>query len=549
NTGVDNVRDVIINNIALAPARDRFKVFVIDEVHMLSTSAFNALLKTLEEPPAHVIFILATTELHKLPDTILSRCQQFEFRQIPTEKIFNRLREIATAESVTIGESALREIARAGAGSLRDAQSAFDQVIAFSGNSISEEDVTSSLGLVSAATLARFAEAIARQETAILFELVEEIFARGYDARHFTRELMACFRHMLFIRAGVEQAEILGVTDVEITRLRELAPLFSEADLVRCFHLLAELEKEIKDSPQPRYQLELGLVGLAQVRRLIQLDELINRLETLEKRLDGGGAGTASEGQRSGGGGAPRPSGNPSPASATGPSAPPRLSTERAIPEREPLAPPPPLNRLGQNSVTEAPPPPPPVRTSLGIEPESVRPATARSIEEPFFDSEPLDLDPDDSFAPDPRIDRPAPPAPPPLKVRSAATPVSPGHGQEIQAIIGELQRLNRGLIETALDEARLEYQDGLLIATFGADDTFAKRIRESGELFRTIGEKALGRPLRVEVRVSGEVKKVVNEREAERERLRQRALQNPVVKQVLEQTRGEILWVREQGK
>ena len=128
NTGVDNVRDVIINNIALAPARDRYKVFVIDEVHMLSTSAFNALLKTLEEPPAHVVFIMATTELHKVPDTILSRCQQFEFRQIPTEKIFQRLREIAQAEGIQINEAALREIARAGAGSLRDAQSAFDQV-------------------------------------------------------------------------------------------------------------------------------------------------------------------------------------------------------------------------------------------------------------------------------------------------------------------------------------------------------------------------------------------------------------------------------------
>src|SRR5262249_16099338 len=136
NTGVDNVRDVIINSIAMAPARDRYKIFVIDEVHMLSTSAFNALLKTLETPPAHVIFIMATTELHKLPDTILSRCQQFEFRQIPTEKIFQRLRQIAASEAIKISDEALREIARAGAGSLRDAQSAFDQVIAFSGNEI-----------------------------------------------------------------------------------------------------------------------------------------------------------------------------------------------------------------------------------------------------------------------------------------------------------------------------------------------------------------------------------------------------------------------------
>lgn len=550
NTGVDNVRDVIINNIALAPARDHFKVFVIDEVHMLSTSAFNALLKTLEEPPAHVIFILATTELHKVPDTILSRCQQFEFRQIPTEKIFNRLREIATAESVTISDSALREIARAGAGSLRDAQSAFDQVIAFSGHQISEDDVTSSLGLVSAATLARFAEAIANQQTGALLELVEEIFSRGYDARNFTRELMACFRHLLFIRSGIEQGEMLGITDVETTRLQELAPLFSEADLVRCFHHLAALEKEIKDSPQPRYQLELGLVGLAQLRRLIQLDDLITRLEALEKRLDGPGRDNGNDGSGGGGARAPRATATPSVTGPTGgtggpgPSAPPRLSLERATTTPAALTPPPAITRpappepsapAGRGDAA----PPPLVTTSQNARPEP----------EPFFDSEPFDLD--EGEGPDQGFERTRPsPAPPTHRVRgAAATQAGPSTGGEIQAIIAELQRLNRGLIETALDGARLQYEDGLLIATFGADDTFAKRIRESGELFRSIGEKVLGRPLRVEVRISGEVKKVVNAREEEREQLRQRALQNPVVKQALEQTRGEILWVRERGK
>jgi len=132
NTGVDNVREAIIGNVAIAPARDRYKVFIIDEVHMLSGAAFNALLKTLEEPPPRVVFIMATTEKHKLPETILSRCQQFEFRTIATQKIAERLRLIADAEKVKITDGALREIARAGEGSMRDAQSAFDQVISFS---------------------------------------------------------------------------------------------------------------------------------------------------------------------------------------------------------------------------------------------------------------------------------------------------------------------------------------------------------------------------------------------------------------------------------
>src|ERR671939_1200619 len=161
NTGVDNVREAIINTVAVRPARDRFKVFIIDEVHMLSGAAFNALLKTLEEPPPRIVFIMATTELHKLPDTILSRCQQFEFRTIATAKIAERLRFIADAEKIKVDEEALREIARAGDGSMRDAQSAFDQVISFTGTEIKAEDVETALGLASAEMLSRVISAIA----------------------------------------------------------------------------------------------------------------------------------------------------------------------------------------------------------------------------------------------------------------------------------------------------------------------------------------------------------------------------------------------------
>src|ERR687896_510912 len=161
NTGVDNVRDAIIASVGIAPARDRYKVFIIDEVHMLSAAAFNALLKTLEEPPPRVTFIMATTELHKVPDTILSRCQQFEFRTIATQKIAERLSMIAKAEKIQIAKEALTEIARAGEGSMRDAQSAFDQVISFAGDKIKAEDVETALGLASTEMLTRVTNAIA----------------------------------------------------------------------------------------------------------------------------------------------------------------------------------------------------------------------------------------------------------------------------------------------------------------------------------------------------------------------------------------------------
>ena len=582
NTGVDNVRDVIINNLAISPARDRFKVFVIDEVHMLSTSAFNALLKTLEEPPSHVIFIMATTELHKVPDTILSRCQQFEFRQIPTEKIYVRLREIANAEGVTIAESALREIARAGAGSLRDAQSAFDQVIAFSGNTISEEDVTSSLGLVSVATLARFTEAIAQQQTRELFDLVEEIYSRGYDARNFTRELMAYFRHLLFIKSGIEESGILGVTEVEIVRLKELAPLFSEADLVRGFQLLAATEKEIKDSPQPRFQLELGLVRLAQLRRLKPIEELLGRLEALEKRLDGTGGSN------------PRPDnpGNPAP-----PNNPGRSSGNTVVPtphagtsasrltsatpsgsgvthEEGPVSPPPPalpafpaLPAVSSAPKTSRIAPPLPTQTETAVRSADEALSYSHVIPEmpeiPAFDSEPLDtpefydLTFSDETEPQGRTSRSgqssrpsqeAPSAPPVARFGAATTTANGTTGNEIESILRELKRINRNLILTALEGASLVYRDWTLIATFSSDDAFAKRLRESTVLFRSIGETLFGRPLRIEIHINGEVVTATNENANDRDRLHERAMQIPVVRQFIEMTRGEIVYVRELG-
>jgi DNA polymerase III subunit gamma/tau len=457
NTGVDNVRDVIINNLAMAPARDRYKIFVIDEVHMLSTSAFNALLKTLEEPPSHVVFIMATTELHKVPDTILSRCQQFEFRNIATEKILNRLREIANAEGIKIDDAALREIARAGAGSLRDAQSYFDQVIASSGAEITAEDVSSSLGLLSAETLGRLAEAIARQDTPMTLNLVEEITSRGYDLRNVTRELMAYLRHLLVVKSGIVNGEILGVADIEIDRLKELSRHFSEEDLVRCFHLLAQTEREIKDSPHPRFQLEIGLVKLTHAARLRSLDELIKRLDYVTSRLNDGTEG-----------------GKPSPSSG---------STSHNISD-----------------------------TDLSVSPP---PSHAPTIESSSASDQ--------------------------TKLNTELNAV--------EAILKEVQRLNRGLVLTALEDAqKVEYQDGVLNVTFASEDLFARRVRDSNTLFRDIGERLFGRPMRVEVLVSGQTEERVDEAERARRQLHERAMKNPAVKRILEQTRGEIVWVKDNG-
>ncbi|MBS1787296.1 MAG: DNA polymerase III subunit gamma/tau [Acidobacteria bacterium] len=513
NTGVDNVRDVIINNIAMAPARDRYKVFVIDEVHMLSNSAFNALLKTLEEPPSHVIFIMATTELHKVPDTILSRCQQFEFRQIPSEKIFSRLREIADNESIKISDAALREIARAGAGSLRDAQSAFDQVIAFSEAEVTEEDVTASLGLVSTATLGRFAEAIANRNTAETIRLVGEVFSRGYDLRNFTRELMAYLRHLLVIKSGIGSSELFGVADIEVTKLTKLASRFSEEDLVRCFHILAEVEKEVKDSPQPRFQLEIGLVKLAHAIRLRTLDELIARLEQLEAGQNFAENSTGS---------------------ATN-----EITSVRAI----------------SNSNL-----PPKVEQSVG-KAQTIRPTTLEKPVLPpkntplkppdFSDFEPVDYfdapdmaDIGDSFSPDA-----APKASPSVTNAFHQTPTSVTSGKEIETILKEIQKLNRPLVLIALEDAQgMSYQDGTLTVTFAGEGVSSKRIRDSLTLFRTVGEKLFGQAIRVEVQINASTaaENPVDETEVKRQKLKEAAMQNPAVRRVIEEFRGEVVWVKE---
>lgn len=536
NTGVDNVRDVIINNIAMAPARDRYKIFVIDEVHMLSNNAFNALLKTLEEPPSHVIFIMATTELYKVPDTILSRCQQFEFRQIPTEKIFLRLREIAESEAIKINDEALREVARAGAGSLRDAQSAFDQVIAFSGAEIAESDVTASLGLVSVATLGSFAEAIANRDTNAIIHLVEEVFSRGYDPRNFTRELMAYLRHLLVVKSGITSSELLGVIDVEVNKLQKLAQQFSEEDLTRCFHLLAETEKEVKDSPYPRFQLEVGLVKLAHITRLRTLDELINRLEELEARVSGGGnrsSGITTNSQ------APSVQPASTPVSSSYEKMPPRIKSESTEPvSKKPL----------ENA-----------ESAKAVFPVTPAVSSTEPPDFPDFDlAPPFDLmdggEPDLEFSSGAAASPPQKPAKPfaassqqasaQPSVQRSGTVVS---GQEVDSILREVQKLNRPLVQMALEDAPgKSYHDGVLTVTFAKDDAIAKRVRDSGTLFRTIGEKLFGQAIRVDVVISGQVENVVDEAAIKREELKQRAMQNPAVKRVMEEFRAEIVGVKE---
>jgi DNA polymerase-3 subunit gamma/tau len=287
NTGVDNVRDVIINSIAIAPARDRYKVFIIDEVHMLSASAFNALLKTVEEPPPNVVFMMATTEEQKVPETITSRCQLFEFRTIATAKIAERLRFIAEAEKISISDEAVREIARAGDGSMRDAQSAFDQVISFAGETIKTEDVEKALGIAGADVLSRVVIGIAENEPAEALAIVDDLVMRGHNLRNFCRDVLGHLRDLLVVKVSGDP-KLLDSSSAAGSALQQQAARFSESDLVRFFHSLAETESTLKDAANPRYQVEVGLVKLMEMRRLSSLGDLVARINELENALRSG---------------------------------------------------------------------------------------------------------------------------------------------------------------------------------------------------------------------------------------------------------------------
>ncbi len=281
NTGVDDVRGTIIDSINFNPARDRFKVFIIDEVHMLSRNAFNALLKTLEEPPDNVVFIMATTELHKVPETILSRCQEFEFRTIPLQKIFDRLKLIADAEKIDISDDALRELARSGEGSMRDAQSNFDQVISFSSDKISAADVTNALGFAGVEILKRTMDAISTREPRQILAVVDDIIGRGHDLRNFCRDLLGLFRDLLVFKVANGDKHLFEGAVFNEDELRSMADSFNEADLLRFFNSLCETEASLREAAHPRYVLEIGLVKLIEMRSIASLESILERLDAL----------------------------------------------------------------------------------------------------------------------------------------------------------------------------------------------------------------------------------------------------------------------------
>ena len=292
NNGVENVRE-IRENAKYLPQRDRHKIYIIDEVHMLSGAAFNALLKTLEEPPGHVKFIFATTEPHKLPDTIISRCQRHNFRRIPAARMMERLKTICDAEKVTLSDRSLALIVRQSDGGMRDALSMLDQVISACGPELTDAEVAEALGAIDRTVVQEMTEALVRRDAGPLLAQVEELFNRGVDLKRLAEELALQLRHVFVTQALATPPPELA--ESEQKAVRALAQEADPAQLTRLFDIVHGSVWEIGRAPQPRLALEMALLKAIQLSPSSSLPELVSRVD----RLLGGNTRTEAAPQKS----------------------------------------------------------------------------------------------------------------------------------------------------------------------------------------------------------------------------------------------------------
>jgi DNA polymerase-3 subunit gamma/tau len=282
NRGIDEVRE-LRENVRYTPAKSRYKIFIIDEVHMLTLPAFNALLKTLEEPPSHIVFIFATTEPHKIPATILSRCQRYDFKRIPLAEIVQHLRRIVDQEKIEISQRGLSLIAREAEGSMRDAQSLLDRLISYGGNQVRDEEVTEVLGLIDRKILSDMIEAIAERDAGRCLEMVEQLYQFGYDIQHFCRELLRYLRNLILLKVSSHPEPLLELPEEEINLLKRQAEKFRFDQLNQLFGLLLKGEEEVAQSTFPRTMLEMTLIRMAMLQSILPIDEIIKKLEEIEK--------------------------------------------------------------------------------------------------------------------------------------------------------------------------------------------------------------------------------------------------------------------------
>jgi DNA polymerase-3 subunit gamma/tau len=284
NNSVDDIRD-LRDTVKYAPTQGSYKIYLVDEVHMLSKAAFNALLKTLEEPPPHVVFLFATTEPNKIPDTILSRVQRFDFLRIPSTAVVTRLASIAQAEGATISENALRLIAHAGEGSMRDSQSLLDKVIAFAGPEITDEEVAETLGLIDRTLLYLMLEGLVNGAPEKCLQAIDQVYGYGFELSQFTTEMLEITRNATFLQLSEASHRYVDLSNEEKEELLSIVNGVTPQVLTRTFTTLLEIHDQVARANRPRIVLEMAVARLATTRPLQPIGEMVQRLQELERQL------------------------------------------------------------------------------------------------------------------------------------------------------------------------------------------------------------------------------------------------------------------------
>jgi DNA polymerase-3 subunit gamma/tau len=342
HTGVDAVREVIVEPLSIAPMRGRYKIFIIDEVHRLSKQAFDALLKSIEEPPPYVKFMMATTDLHSVPATIQSRSQVFELKTLSFNAIRDQLKQVTAREKVKVDDAALALVARAAEGSMRDALSSLDQVLAFTSDAVTAVDVSTVLGLIGRDAQFEIAEIVAREDAAGAFAAAAQIVEAGFDLRIVCRELARLMRDLLVVKidsSRLSDPEI--ASDTERDRIKALADQYSREDLMRSFDLLSRAEYDIRRSSQPRHQFEMCLLAWIHLRKLTPLTELLTGtagLPTIARSASVGTPGLPATARSATAGAPPAQAAAPAPVRSAPPAAPAVAKPAAASPAAAPPA-------------------------------------------------------------------------------------------------------------------------------------------------------------------------------------------------------------------
>ena len=459
NRGIDEIRE-LRETVRYLPARDLYKVFIIDEAHMLTTEAFNALLKTLEEPPPRSLFVLCTTEAHKLPTTIQSRCQHFSFRLLDYSEILSRLEWVMKQEELEADEGALSAVAEAAEGSLRDALSLLDQAIASSAERLEEAHVRQLLGVVPSQVLAELVETIGNGETAKVLQTVERVAAEGYELNHFCGEFTRYIRNLAVAKSCGAESPLLQLPSTERAVLGKLREQFSEEDLARFFQILVRTESEMRHALNPRFHLELGLIKMVHAGKLASLESLLAEL---------GGVG-------------PAPAGKPE-------TVPPRnVSSSAPVTEKKATY----LPRSASSAPAPARQPEKPNRPEMVPQ----RPASPTARHEPAQ----------------------APTGPPSGGTLPPATPGDPRLSKIKSLAFGQSK-----LLSSCLDPVSAwRFEDGEVRFIFSKSDSWAADLlnsREQQEKLQALCAEALGQPVRICVTLDNEERSGLKNRRSVRER------------------------------